>query len=164
MCHLPVRAACFDYALTCRIDHGVCGRRQRTGLPSMLRIPANLDQLQHAMSADPQRRREVIELLAGRWTLDVLTELADGGRRYHDLRGSLDGIAHQVLTSTLRRAERDGLIARRIDPGRVETATLYQLTDLGRSLDDLLKALDGWAERNWPHVDAARRRWDRRST
>ncbi|MDA8343775.1 MAG: helix-turn-helix domain-containing protein [Actinomycetota bacterium] len=114
------------------------------------------------MTAEPRRPRQVIELLAGRWTLDVLVQLGDGGRRYQDIHDGLDGIAHQVLTSTLRRAERDGLIVRRVDPGRVETATLYQLTELGRSLDDLLSAVDGWAERNWPQVEAARRRWDRR--
>ncbi|MGH8996356.1 MAG: winged helix-turn-helix transcriptional regulator [Acidimicrobiales bacterium] len=111
---------------------------------------------------EPQRLRQVIELLDGRWTLDVLAQLADGGRRYHDLHESLDGIAHQVLTSTLRRAERDGLIVRQVDPGRVETATLYQLTDLGRSLDDVLDAADRWAESKWAQVDFSRRRWDRR--
>ena len=45
-------------------------------------------------------------------------------------------------TDTLRRAERDGLVARHLDSGRVDTATLYQLTDLGRSLDEPLAALD----------------------
>jgi DNA-binding PadR family transcriptional regulator len=43
----------------------------------------------------------------------------------------VDGISYKVLTDTLRRAERDGLITRHLDPGRVETATLYKLTDLG---------------------------------
>jgi DNA-binding HxlR family transcriptional regulator len=113
---------------------------------------------------DPQRSRHVIDLLDGRWTLDVLAQLADGGRRYHDLHESLDGIAHQVLTSTLRRAERDGLIVRRVDPGRVETATLYQLTDLGRSLDELLHVADRWAENNWAQVEVSRRRWDQRDS
>lgn len=113
---------------------------------------------------DPQRPRQVIDVLAGRWALDVLAQLADGGRRYHDLREGLDGISHQVLTSTLRRAERDGLIVRRVDPGRVETATLYQLTDLGRSLGEVVSALDRWAESNWSQVELARRRWDRRGT
>jgi DNA-binding MarR family transcriptional regulator len=43
----------------------------------------------------------------------------------------------KYLTDTLRRAERDGLITRRLDPERIESATLYELTDLGRSLWDL---------------------------
>jgi DNA-binding HxlR family transcriptional regulator len=112
---------------------------------------------------DPQRPRQVIELLTGRWTLDVLAQLGDGGRRYQDLDDALDGVSHKVLTDTLRRAERDGLIARHLDPGRVDTATLYQLTDLGRSLDQPLAALDKWADANWPLVETARRRWSRRS-
>jgi DNA-binding HxlR family transcriptional regulator len=70
-----------------------------------------------------------------------LAELAPGGRRYQDLHDALDGISHKVLTETLRRAERDGLIARHVDGERIETATLYELTDLGRSLDAPLAAM-----------------------
>jgi DNA-binding HxlR family transcriptional regulator len=72
----------------------------------------------------------------------------------------LDGISYKVLTETLRRAERDGLITRRLDGARIETATLYELTDLGRSLDAPLTAMAGWAERNWQSVEVARQRWD----
>ena len=106
---------------------------------------------------------QFIELLAGRWTLAVLAQLADGGRRYQDLDDALEGVSHKVLTDTLRRAERDGLVARHLDPGRVETATLYKLTDLGRSLDEPLAVFSRWVEDNWPHVEAARRHWERRS-
>jgi len=85
-----------------------------------------------------------VHLVAGRWTLTVLAELATGGRRYHDLLDAVKGISPKVLTDTLRRAERDGLLARHLDAGRVETATLYELTDLGRSLDMPLAALGRW--------------------
>lgn len=84
------------------------------------------------MSSSPTSHR-FIELLGSRWTLAVLAQL-DGGRRYQELHEALDGISHKVLTETLRRAERDGLITRHLDPGHVETATLYELTELGRSL------------------------------
>jgi DNA-binding HxlR family transcriptional regulator len=107
--------------------------------------------------------QRMIALVDGRWTLPMLAELVDGGRRYQELDDALDGVSHKVLTDTLRRAERDGLIARHLDPGRVDTATLYQLTDLGRSLNDPLAALSSWAEHNWPLVEEARRRWSRRS-
>ena len=119
--------------------------------------------VQGAAMSDPQRPRQTIELVDGRWTLPVLALLADGGRRYQDLDDALDGVSHKVLTATLRRAERDGLITRHVDPGRVDTATLYQLTDLGRSLDQPLAALSRWAENNWPQVEAARRAWNRRN-
>jgi len=93
----------------------------------------------------------------------LLAELSDSDRRYQDLDDALDGVSHKVLTDTLRRAERDGLILRGLDPGRVETATLYQLTELGRSLNEPLTVLARWAETNWPHVETARRRWSQRT-
>ena len=93
----------------------------------------------------------------------MLAELADHGRRYQDLHDSLQGISHKVLTDTLRRAERDGLISRTLDTGRVDTSTLYELTALGRSLDEPLAALGQWVDTKWDLVDAARRRWDVRA-
>jgi DNA-binding HxlR family transcriptional regulator len=108
----------------------------------------------------PQRR---ISLIDGRWTLAVLAELQGGGRRYQELDDALDGVSHKVLTDTLRRAERDGLVVRHLDPGRVDTATLYQLTELGRSLDEPLAALERWVDTNWSEIEEARRRWNQRS-
>ena len=104
----------------------------------------------------------LVRLLAGRWALAVLAELEKSGRRYQDLHDALDGISYKVLTETLRRAERDGLISRRLDEGRIETATLYELTDLGQSLDQPLAALAEWAEVNWKAVEATREQWDAR--
>lgn len=110
----------------------------------------------------PRPPHELVGLIAGRWTLALLSELVNGGRRYQELHDLLDGVSHKVLTETLRRAERDGLITRHLDPGRVETATLYQLTDLGRSLGEPLRALASWVETGWPLVLASRSRWDQR--
>jgi hypothetical protein len=69
------------------------------------------------------RASPAAQALAGRWTLAVLTELANGGGRYQDLLDALDGVSHKVLTDTLRRAERDGLVVRHLDARRVDTAT-----------------------------------------
>jgi DNA-binding HxlR family transcriptional regulator len=104
----------------------------------------------------------LVRLIMGRWTLKVLAELSAGGRRYQDLHAALGGISHKVLTDTLRRAERDGLVIRHVDAGRVETATLYRLTDLGRSLDEPLAALDAWTASHWHQVEAARQHWNDR--
>jgi DNA-binding HxlR family transcriptional regulator len=110
--------------------------------------------------ADRQLRAErLVQLLAGRWTLAVIGKLSDGGLRYQDLHDDLDGISYKVLTETLRRAERDGLINRQVDPERVETATLYQLTDLGRSLHEPLSALTLWVDGHWQSVEAAQQHW-----
>jgi DNA-binding HxlR family transcriptional regulator len=105
----------------------------------------------------------LVRLIMGRWTLKVLAELSAGGRRYQDLYAALGGVSHKVLTDTLRGAERDGLVMRHVDAGRVETATLYRLTDLGRSLDEPLAALDAWTASHWHQVEAARQYWNERS-
>jgi DNA-binding HxlR family transcriptional regulator len=101
------------------------------------------------MTVEWSRSSAFVGLIGGRWTLKVLAELAAGGRRYQDLHDGLDGISHKVLTDTLRGAERDGLIRRHLDPGRTGTANLYELTDLGRSLDEPLAALGLWVDANW---------------
>jgi DNA-binding HxlR family transcriptional regulator len=110
------------------------------------------------------RSGPVLQMLGGRWTVPMLAYLAEtGGSRYQGLRDALNGISHKMLTDTLRRAERDGLITRLVDPDRVETATLYQLTDLGRSLEQPLGDLVTWAKSHWSNVEIARRRWTERN-
>jgi DNA-binding HxlR family transcriptional regulator len=94
------------------------------------------------------RPKMLIQLLASRWTPPILAQLSNTGQRYQY--DSLDGIAYKVLTETLRRAERDGLIARHLDPGRIGVATLYELTDLGSSLDAPLAAMAEWGDANRP--------------
>jgi DNA-binding HxlR family transcriptional regulator len=99
-----------------------------------------------------------VGLIGGRWTLMMLAELAAGGRRYQDLHDGLDGISHKVLTDTLRRAERDGLITRHLD-SQMGTANLYALTDLGRSLEEPLAEVDRWVDAHWHQVESAQRSW-----
>ncbi|MGO9082889.1 MAG: winged helix-turn-helix transcriptional regulator [Streptosporangiaceae bacterium] len=115
------------------------------------------------MTIEWRRPHALVGLIGGRWTLAVLAELAAGGLRYQGLHDVLDGISHKVLTDTLRRAERDGLIGRHLDPGRMDTASLYELTDLGRSLEEPLAALGRWVDANWDQVEAAQRDWASRA-
>jgi DNA-binding HxlR family transcriptional regulator len=121
-------------------------------------LPAEEDQV------PPSARASLlVRLIMGRWTLKVMAELSEGGRRYQDLHDALGGISHKSLTDTLRRAERDGLVMRHVDAERVVIATLYRLTDLGRSLDEPLAALDRWTASHWDQVEAARQHWKQRS-
>lgn len=80
--------------------------------------------------------------------------------RFGELKRSIGGISQKVLTSTLRGLERDGLVTRRVYasvPPRVE----YSLTELGRSLTDLVAAICRWAETHIEQVEAARASFDR---
>lgn len=134
-------------------------------LLARLRVSVSPPQHRTMSSPRPSSRAQptdLIHLLAGRWIVSVLDELSTTSCRYNDLHNALEGISHKVLTETLRRAERAGLIRRQIDSGRIETATVYQLTDLGASLAEPLGSLQRWTDRYWSQVLAARDEWERR--
>jgi DNA-binding HxlR family transcriptional regulator len=99
--------------------------------------------------------RQVLDLIADKWTVLIIRRLADGTLRFAQLRRSVDGISQKVLTNILRSLERDGIVTRRIYasiPPKVE----YSLTTLGRSLCNLVEGICGWAEANIEQVQAAR--------
>lgn len=101
-----------------------------------------------------------VELLAGKWSIPVLIALSGGTRRFHELVADAEGISRRMLTMTLRRLERDGLVERHVYariPARVE----YQLSEIGETLLDALRPLEQWGERNLSEVSAARARFDR---
>ncbi|WP_422756555.1 winged helix-turn-helix transcriptional regulator [Micromonospora sp. WMMD708] len=115
------------------------------------------------MRPDPFQRdcgsRQVIDRIGDRWSVLVVLALAGGGRRYGELAGHIDGISQKMLTQTLRGLERDGLVTRTVHasvPPRVD----YALTDLGRSLLDLVSGLEAWATTHLAEVQAARVRYD----
>ncbi|WP_190109227.1 winged helix-turn-helix transcriptional regulator [Streptomyces cinnamoneus] len=93
--------------------------------------------------------RAVFELLANKWTGLAVTALADGPRRFGELRRKLEGVSPKVLTATLRRLEDNGLVLRTVHaevPPRVE----YELTALGRGALEPLAHLRSWVR---AHVD-----------
>jgi DNA-binding HxlR family transcriptional regulator len=99
--------------------------------------------------------RSVLDLLAGKWSVDVLYLLANGTRRYSEVFYEVGEISKKTLTQTLRALERDGLIARRIYP-EVPPRVEYSLTPLGWSLTGPLMAMYEWAAENLDAVEAAR--------
>ena len=99
--------------------------------------------------------RTVLDLVAGKWSVDVLYLLANGTRRYSEVFYEVGEISKKTLTQTLRSLERDGLIARRVYaevPPKVE----YSLTPLGWSLTGPLMAMYEWAAEHLPDVAASR--------
>ena len=99
--------------------------------------------------------RAVVDLVASKWSVDVLYLLASGTRRYSEVFYEVGEISKKTLTQTLRALERDGLIARRIYaevPPKVE----YSLTPLGWRLTGPLMAMYEWAAAHLDDVEAAR--------
>jgi DNA-binding HxlR family transcriptional regulator len=99
--------------------------------------------------------KTVLDLLAAKWSVDVLYLLANGTRRYSEVFYEVGEISKKTLTQTLRSLERDGVIARRVYaevPPKVE----YSLTPLGWSLTGPLMAMYEWAAEHGQDLEAAR--------
>lgn len=97
------------------------------------------------------------DVVSGKWVPEVLDQLLNEQKRYSELQQRIQGVSTSVLTRTLPRMERDGLITRTVHPA-VPPQVEYELTQLGESLDEALTALAAWAELHIDEVSAARRR------
>jgi DNA-binding HxlR family transcriptional regulator len=85
-----------------------------------------------------------LEVIGGRWKVLILRELMPGVR-FNELHRSLHGITQKMLTQQLRELETDGLIHREVYlqvPPKVE----YSLTQTGKTLMPVLKAMHEWGE------------------
>ena len=85
-----------------------------------------------------------LDVIGEKWTLLILRDLTlNPSRRFQDLIESLKGCAPNTLSARLSSLEELGLIERRQyeqHPPRME----YVLTDKGREVRPVLKALKAW--------------------
>lgn len=89
--------------------------------------------------------------IGDKWGALIVACLADGPRRYSELRIPLARITPKVMTQSLRTLERLGLVTRTV-AGRQVT---YELTALGYSMLEPLQAICAWAAEHWDElVDA----------
>lgn len=91
--------------------------------------------------------REMLDLLANKWTALAIGVLEDGPQRFGELRRQLQGVSPKVLSASLKRMEDAGLVTRTVFaevPPRVE----YALTPLGEGAAVPLAYLRTWVNEN----------------
>lgn len=71
--------------------------------------------------------RKILDRLADKWALLILDRLEQGAVRFNSLRRDIQGISQKMLTQTLRRLERDGLVYREVQ-ATVPVTVEYSLT------------------------------------
>ena len=102
-----------------------------------------------------------LDRIGERWTLLIVRELLIGPARYTDLREALPGMATNLLAERLRALEAQAIVARRRLPPPAAT-TVYELTELGRGLEEAVNALIRWGG-HWmqeaPGADVFRPQW-----
>lgn len=109
------------------------------------------------------RAREALDLVADKWSLYVVSTLGLGPCRFTEIKRSIAGISQRMLTVTLRRLERDGILTRTVYAVMPPNVT-YELTPMGRTLLHATQPLIQWSERYLPQIDAARAAFDRLAT
>lgn len=97
----------------------------------------------------------MLDRIGDRWTVLVIGALSAGPRRFSELARDVDGVSQKMLTQTLRGLEHDGLVSRTVHP-QVPPRVEYELSDLGRSLQPPLHALEEWVTGHTEQILAAR--------
>lgn len=115
---------------------------------------------------------EAMALLNGEWVVAVLASLATRPLKYKELREEINRaeerrgwtshtrpVSQKVLSATLKRMRRDGLIARSAQVESSFNPVWYELTSLGQTLLMSLTPMAKWAQDNRDAVVAARARY-----
>lgn len=102
-----------------------------------------------------------LDAVGERWSLLIVRELLGGPRRYTDLHADLPGVSTDILAARLKQLEADGVVERR-KLERPANATVYQLTERGLTLRQVIESLAVWghAALGEPRpTDAVREHW-----
>ncbi len=96
---------------------------------------------------DVPRIRPVLDKIADKWTIMILTVLCPQPARFNAIKRRLGGITHKSLADALKRLERHGLVTRTVIP-TTPIGVVYAITPLGHSLREPFEALCAWALAN----------------
>jgi DNA-binding HxlR family transcriptional regulator len=87
-----------------------------------------------------------LEVVGERWALLVIRDLTVGPKRFTDLRRGLPGIPTNILAARLKELELAGVVRRRVLP-RPAASVVYELTEYGAELDEVVLRLGLWGSK-----------------
>ena len=127
-----------------------------TGRPG---LPPTQPHADHDHPAVGPEHRDLIAQVLDTWSLQVLAELCDRPSRFNELRRAIPAVTQKSLTATLRRLERNGVVAREV-LGTRPVAVQYSITPLGKTFREPIDALLAWTTEHLPEIEQARERYD----
>lgn len=90
----------------------------------------------------------VIELIGRRWMGAILRVLmSDEPRRFNELLAAIPGLSDRLLTERLRELIEREIVERVPAPDISPIAVQYRLTESGRDLEVVVRAISAWARR-----------------
>ncbi|WP_328828329.1 winged helix-turn-helix transcriptional regulator [Nocardioides acrostichi] len=105
--------------------------------------------------------RPILDQIADKWSMLALAVLAEEPRRFNQIKRQLEGVTQRVLTRTLRRLERNGMVTRTVLPTS-PVGVQYELTPLGRSLQQPFAGLYAWTVSHADEIVDRQREFDAR--
>lgn len=111
------------------------------------------------LPCDVTATRPILEQVANKWTVLILSVLCTQPARFNDLKRRLEGITHKALSDALKRLERNGLVSRKILPTQ-PIGVEYTITGLGASLREPFTALYNWSLANGAELARAQAAYD----
>jgi DNA-binding HxlR family transcriptional regulator len=106
--------------------------------------------------------RLVLDRVADKWALLALRLISDKPKRFNQLRREIEGVSQKVLSQTLKKLERDGLVSREVF-ATVPVTVEYSITPLGATLTEVATGISKWAEANIDAVLVAQEKYDRKA-
>jgi DNA-binding HxlR family transcriptional regulator len=89
-----------------------------------------------------------LDSIGGKWKLLILYYLmVDGVKRYGELKKSINGITHKMLSQQLKDLETDGIILRK-EYHQIPPKVEYMLSGKGATLLPILKLMYDWGSEN----------------
>ncbi|WP_182085076.1 helix-turn-helix domain-containing protein [Aureimonas sp. ME7] len=119
-----------------------------------------LELLSEQARTDMAHIRPVLDRIADKWTILILTVVCPKPARFNEIKRRLDGITHKALADALKRLERNGLVTRTVLPTQ-PIGVEYAITPLGHSLRQPFEALCAWALTHGPEIERAGVSFDR---
>ena len=98
--------------------------------------------------------RRTAEVIGHKWSTLIVRDLLTGKKRYSELERSLAGISPKVLSERLQELEANGLVIRTVYPTLPPT-TDYELTELGKGLESVIRAMHEFGLRIQTQMPAA---------
>ena len=90
-----------------------------------------------------------IEFIGRRWVGAIVFVLLDGPCRFNELLAKVPNISDRLLAERLRELESAGMVTREVQPGP-PVRVVYELTDAGHGLSDVITSIAQWAEKWMP--------------
>ncbi|MFD9894016.1 winged helix-turn-helix transcriptional regulator [Amycolatopsis sp. NPDC059027] len=91
-----------------------------------------------------------LEIIGERWALLVVRDLMLGPKRFTDLQHTLPKIPTSLLSARLNELEQSGVVRRKVLP-QLDAGVVYELTEYGSELDQIVLELGLWGARSLGH-------------